>query len=62
MNPYEANFSNIVARLMAWIRGLTRRYRKSLFVTLAAAGTLVLGVSAGLAPAKTPAVTELASR
>lgn len=66
MNPYEATFSNIVARLAAWVRGLARRYRKPIFVTLAATGTLVIGVSAGLAPAQTaaqtPAQTEMASR
>nr|WP_310524333.1 hypothetical protein [Polymorphobacter sp.] len=61
-NPYEATLGNTVSRMSAWLRGALRRYRKPIFVTLAATGTLVIGVSAGLAPAKTPPPVDIASR
>jgi hypothetical protein len=51
MNPYEANFSNTVARLGAWGRGMLRRYRRPLWAIAAATATMAIGVSAANAPA-----------
>ena len=50
MNPYEANFSNTVARLSAWGRCMLRRYRRPLLVIAAATATMAIGVNAGDAP------------
>lgn len=54
MNPYEANFSNTVARLGAWGRGMLRRYRRPIWAVLAATATMAIGVSAAQAPAPPP--------
>lgn len=54
MNPYEANFSNTVARLGAWGRGMLRRYRQPIWAILAATATMAIGVSAARAPAPPP--------
>lgn len=51
MDPYEASFSNVVARLGAWGRGMLRRYRRPLLVIAAATATMAIGVSAAQAPA-----------
>jgi hypothetical protein len=50
MNPYDANFSNTVARLGAWNRGMLRRYRRPLWAIIAATATMAIGVSAAHAP------------
>jgi hypothetical protein len=50
MNPYEANFSNTLARIGAWNRGMLRRYRRPLWVVAAAMATMAIGVSAANAP------------
>ena len=50
MNPYEANFSNTVARLGAWGRGMLRLYRRQLLAIAAATATMAIGVSAAQAP------------
>ncbi len=47
MNPYDANFGNVSARVIAWVRGLARQYRRPLMVLLAATATLAVGVNAG---------------
>ncbi len=56
MNPYEANMANLTSRLVAWARGLARRYRRPILVLLAASATLAVGVSAGQAPPRHPVV------
>jgi hypothetical protein len=56
MNPYEANLSNTVARLAAWVRGMLRRYRRPLWAIFAATATMAIGVSAAKAPASPPVV------
>ena len=61
-NRYEANVANTVSRVAAWLRGLTRRYRKPLFVMVAATATLAVGVSAGQAPKAFSAPVEIAAR
>lgn len=60
MNPYEANFSNTVARLGAWGRGMLRRYRRPLWAIVAATATMAIGVSAAHPPTSPPAA--IASR
>jgi hypothetical protein len=55
MNPYEANFSNTVARLGAWGRGMLRRYRRPLWAIVAATATMAIGVSAAHPPSSPPA-------
>jgi hypothetical protein len=64
MNPYEANFSNTVARLGAWGRGMLRRYRRPIWAVLAATATMAIGVSAAKAPAPPPlaATSSIAPR
>jgi hypothetical protein len=57
VNPYEANFSNTIARLGAWNRGMLRRYRRPLWLLVAAAATMAISVSAAHAP---PPVTVTA--
>jgi hypothetical protein len=52
MNPYEATFGNVMGRVGAWVRGCLHRYRKPLFVVVAATATLAVGVSAGNPPAQ----------
>jgi hypothetical protein len=51
MNPYDANLSNVSSRLLAWVRGLTRQYRRPLLILLAATATFAVGVNAGPTPA-----------
>jgi hypothetical protein len=53
MNPYEATFGNVMARVGAWVRGCLHRYRKPLLLMVAATATLAVGVSAGSPPANT---------
>lgn len=50
MNPYEATFPNVMARVAAWLRGLARRYRRPLLLTVAATATLAVGLGAARAP------------
>jgi len=50
MNPYEANFSNTIARIGAWNRGMLRRYRRPLWVMAAATAMMAIGVGAANAP------------
>ena len=52
MNPYEANLHNTAARLGAWLRGMTRRYRQPLIALAAAGAVMAIGVSAARAPAQ----------
>lgn len=59
MNPYEANFPNVMARVGAWLRGAARHYRRPLLVVAAASVTLVVSVSAG--PAEPPAAIVAAT-
>ena len=56
MNPYEANLTNTAARLGAWVRGMTRRYRQALLAVAAAGAVMAIGVSATRAPAQPPLV------
>ena len=59
MNPYEANLSNTTARIAAWVRGMTRRYRQSLLALAAAGAVMAIGMSATRAPAQPPQPREL---
>jgi hypothetical protein len=54
MNPYEANLSNTVARLGAWVRGIVRLYRQPLLALAAAGAVMAIGVGATRAPAQPP--------
>ena len=60
-NHYEANLSNTASRMGAWVRGILRRYRRPIVMVGAAAATLVVGVSAGMAPARPAAATTNAA-
>ncbi len=51
MNPYEANLTNVSARILAWVRGMARQYRRPLLALIAASVTLAVGVNAGPSPA-----------
>lgn len=46
MNPYEANFRNVSARLGAWVLGMARLYRRPLIVLIVASVTTAVGVNA----------------
>jgi hypothetical protein len=46
MNPYDANFRNVSARLGAWALGMVRLYRRPLIVILLASVTTAVGVNA----------------
>lgn len=59
MNPYEANFSNTMARVGAWNRGMLRRYRRPLWALAAATVTMAVSISAAQAP---PAPVVIATR
>ena len=54
MNPYDATFSNVTARLGAWMRGMVRLYRQPLIALAAAGAVMAVGVSATRAPAQPP--------
>ncbi len=54
MNPYEMTFSNTMARMAAWVRGLLKRYRRPLLVVMAATATLAVSVSASQADDPVP--------
>jgi hypothetical protein len=58
MNPYDANFSNTVARLGAWNRGMLRRYRRPLWAIAAATATMAIGVSAAHPPSAAKVAVE----
>lgn len=51
MNPYEANLTNIAARIGAWNRGMLRRYRWHLWALAAATVTMAVSIGSANAPA-----------
>lgn len=61
MNPYDATFGNVMARVGAWVRGCLHRYRKPLLVMIAATATLAVGVSAANPPAHGQLAAQVAS-
>ncbi len=61
MNPYEANVRNVSWRMIAWGRGMTKRYRKALLVLLLASVTTAVGVSASQGGQPAIEVTALAA-
>lgn len=50
MNTYEANFTNTMARIGAWNRGMLRRYRRPLWVIAMASAAMAVSISAAQAP------------
>ncbi len=51
MNTYEANFTNTMARIGAWNRGMLRRYRRPVWAIVAASAAMAVSISAAQAPA-----------
>jgi hypothetical protein len=62
MNPYDMTVANTLSRMAAWVRGVSKIYRKPLFVMAAATAVLVVGVSAGPASAPRPYISVYATR
>lgn len=54
MNPYEATLPNVIARLLAWVQGLLRLYRRPLLIAASAGIVVALALSATPGPAASP--------
>lgn len=55
MNPYEATLPNVLARVVAWLRGLLRLYRRPLLIAVMTGAVAAVALGTSLGPAASPA-------